>query len=358
MAARQSGSLIWVTVHLVLTLFILPCAALRAQPATPDPLFSSDELLNITLTAPFRQIDRERDKKAEYAGALSYTDSEGAPVVLNIKLQVRGNYRLDPKICRYSQLWLNIRTGQAEGTLFENQDKLKLVMQCRDNDRYAGYIAREQQAYVMYRRLSALSLGTRLLSATYIDSDNPDRRRTHLAFFVEHQDRLAERSGMESVDLERINVNNLDPEQSSLVALFMFLIGNTDFSLVKGALGEECCHNAKLLVDSRGIYHPIPYDFDASGFVDADYAAGPKPSLKISSNRQRLFRGYCAHQAALAVAIGRLQEARDALLSIASDTRYPGTGAAERSVDYLSAFYAIIGDQASRQKRIINDCRG
>jgi len=163
---------------------------------------------------------------------------------------------------------------------------------------------------------------------------------------------------MEKVDLERVKVTNLEPEQSSLVALFMFLIGNTDFSLTLGASGEECCHNAKLLVDSSGTYHPIPYDFDASGFVDASYAAEPKSSLGIRNNRQRLFRGYCAHQAALAGAIGRLQEAHDSLLSIIGDTTYLGTGAAERSADYLGAFYEIIGDPDSRQDRIISHCRG
>ena len=358
MAVRKSASRKWVTVPMALTLFILPGTALRAQPANPDPLFSSDELLNITLTAPFRQIDRERDKEAKYAGTLGYTDSKGAPVVLDIKLQVRGNHRLDRKICRYSQLWVNIRTGQAAGTLFENQDKIKLVVQCQNHDRYAEYIAKEQQAYLMFQQLSELSLGTRLLNATYVDSDDPDSRRTHLAFLVEHQDRLAQRFGMEKVDLERVKVTSLEPEQSSLVALFMFLIGNTDFSLTLGASGEECCHNAKLLVDSSGTYHPIPYDFDASGFVDASYAAEPKSSLGIRNNRQRLFRGYCAHQAALAGAIGRLQEAHDSLLSIIGDTTYLGTGAAERSADYLGAFYEIIGDPDSRQDRIISHCRG
>ena len=60
----------------------------------PDPLFQSTDLLDITLVAPFDQIDRDRDKEQEYEGSLSYTDANGQEVVLDITLEVRGNDRL------------------------------------------------------------------------------------------------------------------------------------------------------------------------------------------------------------------------------------------------------------------------
>src|SRR3989304_6987009 len=86
MTTTKSASLKWITVSIALALFILTCTVVRAQTtAPPDPLFNSDEPLNITLTAPFRQIDRKRDKQAKYEGTLSYAEGMGAPVVLDVK---------------------------------------------------------------------------------------------------------------------------------------------------------------------------------------------------------------------------------------------------------------------------------
>ena len=330
----------------------------QAQAAPPDVLFLSRDILDITLTAPFGEIDRARDKDTEYEGTLRYTDSNNAEVVLDVKLQVRGNYRLQASVCRYSQLWINIKTGQAEGTLFEHQDNLKLVAQCKDGDQYAEYIAKEEQAYRLFNSVSELSLVSRMLNATYIDSENPKEQRTHLAFFVEHQKRLAKRFDLENVELNSVAVTDLKPDQSSLTSLFMFLVGNTDYSLFTATEGEECCHNAKLLVDQNGSYFPIPYDFDASGFVDTNYAADPAPSLKISSNRQRLFRGYCIHQADVAGSIAKIEAARETMLAIVADTTFVKPATAKRSAEYLNRFFEIVGKESSREDQIVEACRG
>ncbi|MEQ8952584.1 MAG: hypothetical protein RL120_00495, partial [Gammaproteobacteria bacterium] len=117
-------------------LIALPLAVVAAE---PDPLFASSEPLAITLTGPFEQIDDERDRDTEYEGSLSYIDDSGSEVILDAAFEVRGNWRLNPRNCDYSQLWVDLRRGQLPGTLFENQNRLKLVVQCRRQDRYADY---------------------------------------------------------------------------------------------------------------------------------------------------------------------------------------------------------------------------
>ena len=92
---------------------------------------------------------------------------------------------------------------------------------------------------------------------------------------------------MEEVEENRVSADQLDPMQSTLASLFMYLIGNTDFSLIQAQAGEECCHNAKLIRDASGTYFPVPYDFDASGFVDTSYAPEPSPQFNLRSNRSR-----------------------------------------------------------------------
>ena len=43
-----------------------PVAATQVDPTPLDPLFSSHEPLSITLKGPFKDIDKRRDKEAEY----------------------------------------------------------------------------------------------------------------------------------------------------------------------------------------------------------------------------------------------------------------------------------------------------
>jgi hypothetical protein len=75
--------------------------------------------------------------------------------------------------------------------------------------------------------------------------------------------------------------------QMTMVALFEFMIGNTDWSVT----GQ---HNIKLIQsssDSVSRPYAIPYDFDYSGLVNTDYAI-PDPLLEKDNVRQKVYRGY------------------------------------------------------------------
>jgi len=329
----------------------------QAQTAAADPLFASESLLDITLTGPFAEIDRDRDREKSYPGTLSYMDESGQGVVLDVSIEVRGNFRLQKDNCRYSQLWIDLKRGQTADTLFAEQNRLKLVVQCGAQDRYREYLVKEQQLYQVFAALTELNFGTRLLNTTYVYSDDQAEERTHLAFFIEHQRRLKDQIGMEDVELNTIEHSALDPVQSTLVGLFMYMIGNTDYSMTAAAEGDECCHNAKLLVDADGRYYPLPYDFDASGFVDTSYAPSPDPSFNLRSNRDRLYRGFCVEDGELATAVGKFMEARDQIMSIVADTSYIDDRAAQRSQRFLEEFYSTLHNERSLRSEIIEECR-
>lgn len=341
-----------------LPLLLFPIlVSLSLEAAGTDPLFQSAERLDITITAPFGRIDKERDKETEYEGVLSYVDSAGATVSLDLVLEVRGNYRLIKRNCRYSQLWVDLKRGQLEGTLFANQNRLKLVVQCGRQNRYTDYLVREQQAYTMFSEVSDYDFGTRLLNVTYVDSEDEDDVRTHMAFFIEHQNRLADRFGMDKVESNGIPRDELNARQGVLVSLFMFLIGNTDYSIIRGPENDACCHNSKLLVNADGEYFAIPYDFDASGFVDASYAPEPNPSFNLRGNRSRLYRGFCVPDEIFSAAIKTYQDAEEALNNIIDDTTYIGGRAVNRTIKFVDNFYEIINDSRKLERRLLRDCR-
>lgn len=322
-----------------------------------DLLFQSAEPLDITITAPFRRIDKERDKETEYEGLLSYLDAQGETVNLDVMLEVRGNYRLIKRNCRYSQLWVDLKRGQLEGTLFANQNRLKLVVQCGRQNRYADYLIREQQAYSIFSEISDYDFGTRLLNVTYVDSEDEDDARTHMAFFLEHQNRLADRFEMDKVELNGIRRAELNGRQGVLVSLFMFLIGNTDYSIIRGPVDDECCHNSKLLVNGEGEYFAIPYDFDASGYVDANYAPEPMPEFNLRSNRSRLYRGFCVPDEIFSAAINTYLDAKSGLTAIVGDTTYISSRSVNRSLKFVEDFYEIINNPRKLRRQIVERCR-
>lgn len=265
--------------------------------AEPDPLFLEQDILDITLHGPFTSINRERDKEKEYEDGLLTYMHNGEQISLEAKYEVRGNFRLRKDICNYAQLWVDLDKDDVAGTLFENQNRIKLVVQCKSGDRYARYVAREDQAYRLFNTLTDLSFRSRLLNVTFHDTER-DRDRTSLGIFIEHKDRLAARNGLDNVDLNKIPLDQLDPARGNLVDMFMFMVANTDYSLIS-APEDECCHNAKLF-QQTGVnrYFPAPYDFDSSGYVDASYAQ-TAPQLRLRSVTQRLYRGFCVPQAVL-----------------------------------------------------------
>lgn len=327
------------------------------QAAETAPLFQSQESLDITLNAPFGDIDNERDREEEYEGSLSYLGADGQPVLLDAGFEVRGNYRLRKDVCRYSQLWLDLKRGQVPGTLFEGQNRLKLVVQCRPGDRYADYVVKEYLAYRLYNVLSETSFRVRLVNVTYNYSDDPGESRTHQGLLIEHKDTVAESAGAEHVEENRVGISTLDPVAATRVALFMMMIGNTDFSLTAGPEDDECCHNAKLLNREGSRYIPIPYDFDASGFVNATYAADPNPSLGIRSNRTRLYRGYCVHNAMVAEVIPEFNAARETFNELLNDPRLSSNRDRRNSISYLDDFFELINDPDEVQDEILDDCR-
>jgi len=337
-------------------LLLALCACQAFGSAAPDPLFSNADPLAITLTGPFDLIDDERDKEQEYDGSLSYADAAGTEVVLDAAFQVRGNWRLNPSNCRYSQLWVDLRRSQLPGTIFENQNRLKLVVQCGRQDRYADFVNREKQLYDIFALVSDYHFDTRLLNVTYLDSEE-EESRTHIGFFIEHQNRLADRFLMEENELEQIPRSELNELQSTLVSLFMFYIGNTDFSIIQGPPGDECCHNSKLLIADNGEYFAIPYDFDASGFVDASYAPEPLPQFNLRTNRSRLYRGYCVSDEVLQSAVAIYRDVQEEMMAIVSDTTYLSERATRRNVRFTEDFFEILDDERDFERAFIRDCR-
>lgn len=336
---------------------VLVGVAGTAPPAFGDPLFESETPLSIRISAPLRTMARDRDEDPEYrAGTLDLLEEGAAAASFTIKIKPRGKSRRDRKICRFPPLRVNFRKREVEDTVFAGQDKLKLVTHCRRSERHQNYVYKEYLAYRMLNRVTDAGFRVRPLTIEYVDTDRRGRELTRFGFFIEDEDRLAARLGLATVDVAGIDRQALDPEHSSLMDHFQFLIGNTDYSFFAGPEGERCCHNARLVRTTDGRYLPMPYDFDMTGFVDPPYAMVSE-LLPIRSVRTRLYRGLCRGPEPREAAVARLQAVRTVLFETLRTETALEKRHREQALDYVADFYSIIDDPDAYADAVIMRCR-
>ena len=105
---------------------------------------------------------------------------------------------------------------------------------------------------------------------------------------------IGKRLGLDKARVAENRFEELDQPATALYELFQLLISNHDYSVLKGPEGSYCCHNSVMYTreESAEKRIPIPYDFDMSGFVNANYAAPPS-HLPIRLVRTRFYRGLC-----------------------------------------------------------------
>ena len=325
--------------------------------AADAPLFASDDVLAITIEGPLDTLIRERSIDEYYDGAVRVVGSAGEIQELDLKFRARGNYRRRKTTCRFPPVRLNFKRRQVEGTVFEGQNILKLVTHCRPRSgRLEEQVLREQLAYRILSLHTDAAFRTRLLRVTWINTERDGATEERYGFVIEHHDALQERLAMTRSELNRTTYDALEQSQASIAALFQYMIGNTDFSMISAANGEACCHNGLLLESPGASLHYVPYDFDMSGIVSAPYATA-NPRFNLRSVKQRLYRGHCQFNASLDDAAALFLERRDSVMALVSEQ--PGLdNGARRDLDrYLGQFY----DQLSRDdgmERLRRSCRG
>lgn len=343
--------------NLISTICVLFSMGLTYAGETRTGLFNSNEPISVTLRGPFSTIDKERDKSKEYSGFLEYENNQGELVSLDVKLSARGNWRLRTNQCRHAQLWVNLKKKQVVDTLFAGQDKLKMVVQCSVGSNSEQWLLKEELAYKVFNEFSDLGLRTQLMQVDFVDPEKPRKSRTEYAFFIEHHKSLAENRAMDTESESSIRMRSLDPQQTTRVALFANLIGHTDFSFFEGPPDDKCCHNMKILFDEAGTRFPVPYDFDNTGWVSADYTAGPSPNIPIKSTKERIYRGLCLHKQEVDPLIAELQHIETRIRQLVANQPGLSYRNKKRLSDYTEDWFATLQDSTAKQADLVETCR-
>ncbi len=337
-----------VTVVILFMVLAMP----GANADSPDPLFQDDATLRVEITAPFARLINERPKDREFPGRFSFRGADGAAVELDVEVRARGKFRHNN--CDFPPLFLNFKRSEVEGTLLDQQNKLKMVVHCKDSGRYQQSLLREFLAYRILNLLTDQSFQVRLLDVTYVDSEDRRPRMVRSAFLIEHENRLADRLGMQRMNIFPDAVSAIQADHLNLTSVFQYLIGNTDFSAILGSQGE-CCHNYALFGTDDSPLLAIPYDFDMSGFVNAPYAM-PDDELDIDNVRQRLYQGFCVNNHQVGNSIAEFQQARDSLYALVAGQKALEESVRQRLAAYMDEFYETIANPQAVEQEILDRC--
>ena len=328
------------------------------EPDDPVPLFSQTGMLDIEISAPWRRLKREREEDGPYQALVEYTDRDGRRSTVKATVERRGLTR--QRICRMPPIRLRFEKDDVEGTLFEGNKSIKVVTHCRKGNRWTRYYQREMLAYRIYNRVTDLSFRVRAMTLDYRDNERDNERDRvdgpHFAFMIEDDKLVGDRHGLDKLEQRSISPRQLPSLETSRFALFQYLIGNADWSALSGP-GEECCHNAKLIgEDSLDPVYAVPYDFDASGLVDAHYAV-PQQALGVRDITVRVFRGFCVHNSSLDAARHEFIALEDEIEAIVDSQILMSERDRRRVWQYLGQFFNILRDDKRFRREIIDECR-
>ncbi|MEJ8803503.1 hypothetical protein [Pontibacter sp. H249] len=307
-------------------------------------LFSSEEVLRFKLVLNYKELLKDRgDERSYHKAAVQYQSPTGETVSLNLKVRVRGKYRRDPSVCRFPPLLLNFPKKEVANTAFAGADKLKLVTHC-NNDKY---VMREYLVYKLYNIVSHISFKVRLCYIEYADVDGGKAVTSNYGFLIEEEKTLAKRvGGTVMPDELLIRMDATENRTMAKLALFQYMIGNTDWSV-------PYRHNIVLLyLEAYGKPIPVPYDFDYNGIVIPPYAK-PPPEVGITTVRQRVFRGYSFPEEVYAELVPFYNNRKEAfyqvyLTNLLIDEKYR-----KQTLKYLDGFFETINKRKDFERQIV-----
>ncbi|HEX5151905.1 MAG TPA: hypothetical protein VFW07_10675 [Parafilimonas sp.] len=322
-----------------------PSGAVAYSPSS-ESLFDTDVPLTIKLTGNISELMNDRGDNPElHPLILSYNAGQDHEVSLSIQAKTRGHFRRTMGGCTYPPLSLQFsKSDTLASSIFREQRKLKLVVPCRGDD----YIIREWLAYKIYNLVTPQSFRTRLVTIELNDTKKKKATSPFYGMLLEEERQMAKRN--QDILIKRtVRPEQTEPAAFIKMAVFQYLIGNTDWSVQY--------QNTKLIAaDSNAVPVAVPYDFDQSGLVNTPYAK-PAEELQMSSVRERRYRGYCMEDMArFDEAIAQYNRIKTDMYKLYSDCPLLDAKYIKSTLQYFDEFYKTINDPSDLKREFSYPC--
>jgi len=334
------GSVLWVVA-------VFLSVTVQAQDKIKSSLFDNEDILEITLRGSLKELLNKRaDQTPYYPLSLLFNNGENNTQSIPVEVKTRGHSRKLLNNCSYPPLLLHfINSDQLKNSMFSEQNKLKLVMPCKGEE----YIVNEWLVYKLYNLFTPLSFKARLVKVKIEDTQKPKNIPSFYGILLEEEKQIAKRNQLVAIT-RNSNPRNTDKETFLLMAVFQYMIGNTDWSV-------QYQQNIKLLAkDSASIPFTVPYDFDNSGIVSTPYGK-PAEELELPSVKDRRYRGYCiTDMMVFNKTIAKFNSLKKDIYQLYTGCSLLDSKSIIRTTKFLDQFYATINDSGAWQKDFSYPC--
>ena len=316
--------------------------------ATTNDLFVTDEILELTLSGNVNAVLKDRGTESKYHPlTLLYKPKDGEEISFPVDVKTRGHFRRLKSNCVYPPLLINFSKSELLKTsVFNGQDKLKLVMPCMGDE----YIVREWLVYKLYNLVTLQSFKCRLVRIKLEPVDSKKVTPPFYGLLLEEEKQMAKRN-QQIIVTKKIRPDQTYEDAFLKMAVFEYLIGNTDWSI-------EFLQNIKLIAENADalLPVPVPYDFDHAGIVNTPYAM-PQEDLLLTSIKERRYRGYCVRDLKVFDStIALFNRLKDEIYSTYTNCTLLNDRYIKSTLKYLDDFYYTINNKAAMKRAFNYPC--
>lgn len=321
-----------------------------AQSARIDSIkfFTDDKPIEMTLTTDYRNLLKEKLKMAPQPASITLAMPDGSSYTGSADINARGITR---KVsCTVPPVMINFKNSSSDP--MRSLHKIKMVCGCTTSSGDEQLALKEFITYKIYNLFTDMSFRVRLVHVTYTDSKGKAKTYTQYGFLIEDVDAMAKRNKCKETEKIAFATESTQRDQMTLVALFEYMIGNTDWSVPN-------YHNIKLMTsraEPNSLPYVIPYDFDYAGLVNAYYAV-PAEELQLTSVTERAYRGFARSMDELEATIKIFNDKREDIKNLVMNFEPLSSRSKKETMEYIDEFYKIINNKNSVETEFIKRAR-
>jgi hypothetical protein len=324
------------------------------SPEESFSLFGSEKPLEATLQFDITTFLRKNPKSPPLDAIMTFHLSETDSLDRKVSIKYRGEYRY--RTCNFPPIQLNFKKSIKAYPDSGKVKKLKLVTHCDQGGVYDDYVLREYLVYKLYNVLTDTCFRVRLLRINYIDTGRERKPIRQYGLILEPIDMLAKRTSSTVVKVTNLTQKYIVPKIMDRLAIFNFMIANWDWSIP----GQ---HNVAIIVPKNynysGLGIAIPFDFDLTGVVNANYGF-PAPETGLKSNQDRLFTGICRSKEVFEARLKEFLTLKESFYSVINEFPYLSLKSKKDIITFLDGFFEQIEKERNLNNLVsefLNNCK-
>ncbi len=326
---------------------ILPAQVQQPVPESIFKVLQQYDPLTVRIETDIKQLKKDRSDEHWQAGVFKVMKGDSVALQLDVELAARGNMR--KKTCFFPPVKIRFAHNGPVNDSIADVNELKLVTSCKNTALDEQWVQKECLVYELYNILTEQSFQVKRASVSFANPGKKGALMSSFSFLIESEKEMAARLNAKPIKPRIVTHKSLDTLAFDRLALFQYMIGNTDWSV-------RVRHNIKVLyLMPSGPSIPIPYDFDYAGVIGTDYAL-PDPQLPIRTVQERYYMGPCRDKFEFTRVFRYFKSKKEAILSHCEQFPDLPRNVKKQVANYLGEFFLVLDDPDSAKRDIEDNC--